>query len=38
MLAVSGLHVGLVAALILGLWRILGLRGKLPLFMAIVLI
>ena len=38
LLAVSGLHVGLVAALILGLWRILGLRGKLPLFMAIVLI
>ena len=38
LLAVSGLHVGLVASLILGLWHILGLRGKLPLFMAIVLI
>lgn len=38
LLAVSGLHVGLVAALILGLWRLLGLRGKLPLFMAIVLV
>lgn len=37
LLAVSGLHVGLVAALILGLWRRLGLRGKLPLFLAIVL-
>ena len=38
LLAVSGLHIGLVAALILGLWRMLGLRGKLPLFMAIILI
>ena len=38
LLAVSGLHVGLVAALILGLWRLLGLRGKLPLFMAIILV
>ena len=28
LLAVSGLHVGLVAALILGLWRRLGLRGS----------
>ena len=38
LLAVSGLHVGLVSALILGLWRLLGLRGKLPLMMAIALI
>ncbi len=38
LLAVSGLHVGLVAALILGLWRLLGMRGKLPLFTAIILI
>ncbi len=38
LLAVSGLHVGLVAALILGLWRRLGLRGKLPLLAAIILI
>ncbi len=38
LLAVSGLHVGLVAALILGLWRLLGLRGKVPLVAAIVLI
>lgn len=38
LLAVSGLHVGLVAALILGLWRLLGLRGKVPLATAIVLI
>ena len=38
LLAVSGLHVGLVAALILGLWRRLGLRGKLPLLTAIILI
>ena len=38
LLAVSGLHVGLVSALILGLWRLLGLRGKLPLALAILLI
>ena len=38
LLAVSGLHVGLVSALILGLWRLLGLRGKLPLATAIVLV
>ena len=38
LMAVSGLHVGLVAALILGLWRRLGLRGPLPLLLAIVLI
>ncbi len=37
-MAVSGLHVGLVAALILGLWRRLGLKGGLPLTLAIVLI
>ncbi|HPU01135.1 MAG: ComEC/Rec2 family competence protein [Firmicutes bacterium] len=38
LLAVSGLHVGLVAALILGLWRCLGLRGKLPLILALLLV
>ncbi len=37
-MAVSGLHVGLVAALILGLWRRLGFKGGLPLFLAILLI
>ncbi len=38
LMAVSGLHVGLVAAIILGLWRRLGLRGGLPLVIAILLI
>ena len=38
LLAVSGLHVGLVAALILGLWRLIRLRGKVPLVMAIILV
>lgn len=38
LMAVSGLHVGLVAALILGLWRRLGIKGGLPLFLAILLI
>lgn len=38
LMAVSGLHVGLVAALILGIWRRLGLKGGLPLAVAIVLI
>ncbi|MFO7952020.1 MAG: DNA internalization-related competence protein ComEC/Rec2 [Bacillota bacterium] len=36
LMAVSGLHVGLVAALVLGLGRILGLRGRLPVIMAII--
>ncbi len=38
LMAVSGLHVGLVAAMLLGLWKILGLRGKLPVALAIILI
>ncbi|MBS3943317.1 MAG: DNA internalization-related competence protein ComEC/Rec2, partial [Dethiobacter sp.] len=38
LMAVSGLHVGLVAALILSIWRRLGLKGGLPLAVAIVLI
>ncbi len=38
LLAVSGLHVGLVAALIIGLWRLLGFKGKLPLILAVVLV
>lgn len=38
LLAVSGLHVGLVAALILGLWRCLGLQGKLPFAITIALV
>ncbi len=38
LLAVSGLHVGLVAALIAGLWRRLGLRGRFPLLLAVVLV
>lgn len=38
LLAVSGLHVGLVAALVIGLWRLLGLRGRLPLILAILLV
>ena len=38
LMAVSGLHVGLVAALMIGLWRRLKLRGKLPLVLAIILV
>lgn len=38
LMAVSGLHVGLVAALILGFWRRLRLRGALPLLLAIILV
>ena len=38
LMAVSGLHVGLAAAMILGLWRKLKLRGRLPLVLAIVLV
>ncbi len=37
-MAVSGLHVGLVAGLILGLWSRFNLRGRLPLVLAIVLV
>ncbi len=38
LMAVSGLHVGLVAALVLGLWSLLNLRGRLPLVVAIILV
>jgi len=38
LMAVSGLHVGLIAALILGLWRRINLQGPLPLLLAIILI
>lgn len=38
LMAVSGLHVGLVAALIIGLWRRLHLKGRLPLILAIILV
>ncbi len=38
LLAVSGLHVGLVAALFLGICRRLGIRGRLPPAAAIVVI
>lgn len=38
LMAVSGLHVGLVAALILGLWRRFNLQGRLPLVFAIILV
>ncbi len=38
LLAVSGLHVGLVAAMITGLWGRLGLRGPFPLVIAIILV
>ncbi len=38
LMAVSGLHVGLVAALVLGLWSRLNLRGRLPLVVAIILV
>ncbi len=38
LMAVSGLHVGLVAGMILGFWNRLKLRGRLPLVIAIVFI
>ncbi len=38
LLAVSGLHVGLVAAMITGLWGRLGLRGPFPLVIAVILV
>ncbi len=38
LMAVSGLHVGLAAALILALWRRLKMQGRLPLILAIVLV
>lgn len=38
LMAVSGLHVGLVAAMILGLWHRLNFRGHLPLVLAIILV
>lgn len=38
LMAVSGLHVGLVAGLILGLWRRLNFSGRLPFLLAIVLV
>ena len=38
LMAVSGLHVGLVAALVLGLWGRLNLHGRLPLVLAIILV
>lgn len=38
LMAVSGLHVGIIAAMILGLWRRLNLKGNLPLILAIALV
>lgn len=38
LLAVSGLHVGMVATMVLGLWRRLNLKGNLPLVLAIALV
>ena len=38
LMAVSGLHVGLVAAMILGLWKVLRLRGAASIILAVVLI
>ncbi len=38
LMAVSGLHVGLIAVLIVGLWRRLGLHGRFPLVLAILLV
>ncbi len=38
LLAVSGLHVGLVAALLIGVFRLLGFKGKAPLVVAAVLV
>ncbi|MGM0651217.1 MAG: DNA internalization-related competence protein ComEC/Rec2 [Bacillota bacterium] len=38
LMAVSGLHVGMVAALVLGLWSRMNLRGRIPLVLAIVMV
>jgi len=38
LMAVSGLHVGIIATMILGLWRRLNLKGNLPLILAIALV
>ncbi len=38
LMAVSGLHVGLVAALVAGAWKILGLRGPFPVVTAVALV
>ena len=38
LMAVSGLHVGLVAAMVLGIWRRLKLQGRLPLLLAIIVV
>ncbi len=38
LMAVSGLHVGLIAAMILSFWKRLNLRGRLPLALAIILV
>lgn len=38
LMAVSGLHVGLVAALVVGAWKMLGLRGPFPAVTAVVLV
>ena len=38
LMAVSGLHVGLVAALVAGLFRLFGLKGRFPLVVAILLV
>ncbi len=38
LMAVSGLHVGLVAAMVLWLWRRLKLQGPLPLLLAIIVV
>ncbi len=38
LMAVSGLHIGLVAALILGLWKILKLKGAAPIILAVILL
>ena len=38
LMAVSGLHVGLVAALVLGLWRLFHFQGRLPLIFSIGLV
>ncbi len=38
LMAVSGLHVGLVAALVLGMARMIGLRGRLPLLLSITIV
>ncbi len=38
LMAVSGLHVGLVAAIAFGLLKLCGLRGKLPLIIALLIV